>query len=85
MVTAKIFCRGISLFTNRTFFRSQYSFCGSLVNRTGVFGSCMSSVTNVEKYYENCVFDMCATGGDETVLADVRFSLLPLFWPKKHV
>ncbi|XP_038159102.1 zonadhesin, like isoform X3 [Cyprinodon tularosa] len=41
--------------------------CGMIINPEGIFKPCLS-VVPPEPYFDNCVYDMCATGGETVAL-----------------
>ncbi|XP_078495955.1 IgGFc-binding protein-like [Ciona intestinalis] len=46
---------------------SAEEFCGSLTARTGVFRPCHHTI-DANTFFQKCVFDVCASNGDTTVL-----------------
>ncbi|XP_037537371.1 zonadhesin, like [Nematolebias whitei] len=61
--------------------------CGLITDPKGIFRSC-HSVIPPESYFENCVYDMCATGGQTVALCQAIESYadmcatagVPVFW-----
>ncbi|XP_069497601.1 IgGFc-binding protein-like [Ambystoma mexicanum] len=47
---------------------SNNSYCGIISDPNGPFGECVSVDTAV--YFQNCVFDMCASDGDQQTLCE---------------
>ncbi|XP_076814750.1 IgGFc-binding protein-like [Clavelina lepadiformis] len=46
------------------------NYCGMLTNRNGVFSTCHQAV-DVQDYFEKCVYDVCATDGDQETFNQV--------------
>eukprot|EP00057_Strongylocentrotus_purpuratus_P017485 XP_011671959.1 PREDICTED: zonadhesin-like [Strongylocentrotus purpuratus] len=44
--------------------------CSNYLNDTNVFGDCYSTVT-LDPYYESCLYDMCATNLNSSVLCNI--------------
>ncbi|XP_077974758.1 IgGFc-binding protein-like [Styela clava] len=42
---------------------SQNTFCGAITQVSGIFDQCRS-LLDIKTYFQNCVFDMCATKGE---------------------
>lgn len=52
-------------------YRATKEYCGALTDPEGPFKDCHSTV-NLGLYNEKCIFDVCVTKGDETVLLQVK-------------
>lgn len=48
---------------------STFTYCGILTAPQGPFAAC-NSYLNPQSYFDNCVFDVCASNGDEKVLCN---------------
>ena len=59
------------MLTLAIFFSKTEKFCGRINGSSQLFASCSQQV-DLEPYFTNCVFDVCATGGDAQVLESVR-------------
>ena len=54
--------------------RGSIGYCGKLIRNEGAFQPCYS-VVNTKLFFDKCVFDVCATDGDRSILEQVNTCL----------